>query len=85
MLISRETLAKVIDAAIDVAWRLIAAFARFRGLRMPREALALRWTDIAWAHEKINVRSPKTEHHEGKGERTIPMFDERKEPLEAVF
>jgi integrase len=83
--ISRETIAKVLDAAPDAEWRLLIALSRFGGLRVPSEALALRWCDVDWAHGRITVRSPKTEHHEGKGERSIPIFAELKEHLEAAF
>lgn len=83
--VSRETIAKVIDAAPDAEWRLLIALSRFGGLRVPSEALALRWTDVDWEHNRLTVRSPKTEHHEGKGERIIPLFPEIREHLQAVF
>jgi len=83
--VSRESIAKVIDAAPDAEWRLLIALSRFGGLRVPSEALALRWSDVDWEHLRITVRSPKTEHHEGKGERIIPLFPEIREHLQAVF
>lgn len=85
MFVSRETIAKVIDAAPDAEWRLLIALSRFGGLRVPSEALALRWSDVDWEHNRLTVRSPKTEHHEGKGERIIPLFPEIREHLQAVF
>lgn len=83
--VSRETIAKVIDAAPDAEWRLLIALSRFGGLRVPSEALALRWSDVDWEHNRLTVRSPKTEHHEGKGERIIPLFPEIREHLMTVF
>ncbi len=83
--VSRESIAKVIDAAPDAEWRLLIALSRFGGLRVPSEALALRWADVDWEHNRLTVRSPKTEHHEGKGERIIPLFPEIREHLQAVF
>lgn len=83
--VSRETIAKVIDAAPDAEWRLLIALSRFGGLRVPSEALALRWSDVDWEHNRLSVRSPKTEHHEGKGERMVPLFPEIREHLQAVF
>ena len=83
--VSRETIAKVIDAAPDAEWRLLIALSRFGGLRVPSEALALRWSDVDWEHNRLAVRSCKTEHHEGKGERMIPLFPEIREHLHAVF
>lgn len=83
--VSRESIAKVIDAAPDAEWRLLIALSRFGGLRVPSEALALRWSDVDWEHNRLTVRSPKTEHHEGKGERMIPLFPEIREHLQAVY
>lgn len=83
--IDRATIAKVIDAAPDAEWRLLIALARFGGLRVPSEALALRWTDVDWANSRIVVRSCKTEHHEGRGERMVPLFPEVAEHLLAAF
>ena len=37
---------RVIDAAPDAEWRLLIALSRFGGLRVPSEALALRWSDV---------------------------------------
>lgn len=83
--IDRETIAKVIDAAPDAEWRLLIALSRFGGLRVPSEALALRWCDVDWANARMMVRSPKTEHHEGRGERMVPIFPELREHLQAAF
>lgn len=83
--VDRDTIAKVMDAAPDAEWRLLIALSRFGGLRVPSEALALQWADIDWASNRITVRSPKTEHHEGRGERIIPLFPEIREPLMQVF
>lgn len=83
--VSREMIAKVIDTAPDAQWRLLIALSRFGGLRVPSEALALRWSDVDWEHNRLTVRSPKTEHHEGKGVRMIPLFAEIVPHLQAVF
>ncbi|MCA9289393.1 MAG: tyrosine-type recombinase/integrase, partial [Phycisphaerales bacterium] len=83
--IDRATVAKVIDAAPDAEWRLLIALSRFGGLRVPSEALALTWQDVDWEHSRLRVRSAKTEHHEGHGERFIPIFPEVKEHLQAVY
>jgi len=83
--VSRDTIAKVIDAAPDAEWRLLIALSRFGGLRVPSEALALRWADVDWEHNRLTVRSCKTEHHEGKGERMVPLFPEIREHLQAAF
>lgn len=83
--IDRETIAKVIEAAPDAEWRLLIALSRFGGLRVPSEALELRWSDVDWAQNRLTVRSPKTEHHEGGAERIIPIFAEVRMPLMDVY
>jgi hypothetical protein len=83
--IDRETAEKVIAACPDAQWRLLFALSRFGGLRCPSEHLALRWGDIDWESNRIRVPSPKTEHHEGKAERWIPLFPELRPHLEECF
>ena len=83
--ISREDAAKVLEACPDVQWRLIFALSRFGGLRCPSEHLALKWGDVDWLNNRVRVPSPKTEHHEGKGERMLPLFPELRPHLEAAF
>jgi len=73
--VSRETIAKAIDAAPDAEWRAIIALVRFGGLRCPSEVFALKWTDIDWADNRFTVRSRKTKRH-GKARRTVPLFPE---------
>ncbi len=65
---------KVLAACPDAEWRLIFALARFAGLRCPSEILGLRWCDVDWDRQRFLVHSPKTEHHEGKAERWVPIF-----------
>lgn len=74
--VTREQIAAVIDAAPDAEWRLIIALCRFGGLRCPSEVLNLRWRDIHWNAGRITVHSPKTEHHDGKEFREVPLFPE---------
>jgi hypothetical protein len=83
--VTREMAAKVLDACIDNQWRLVFALARFGGLRCPSEILHLRWGDVDWDRGRVTVHSPKTEHHEGKASRTIPLFPELRPHLEAVW
>lgn len=83
--IDRATIAKVIDAAPDVEWRLLIVLSRFGGLRVPSEALALKWTDVDWAGMRMKVHSRKTEHHEGGGVRSVPIFPEVAEHLQRAF
>lgn len=83
--VDRETVAKVIDAAPDDEWRLLIALARYCGLRTPSEPLLLTWGDIDWQRSRIRVRVPKLEHHEGRGERWVPIFPEVRPYLQRCF
>ncbi|MFM9960583.1 MAG: tyrosine-type recombinase/integrase [Planctomycetaceae bacterium] len=66
-------------------WRLIFALARFGGLRTPSETLLLRWDDVDWERGRLLIRSPKTEHHERKDSRFVPIFPELLPHLEAAW
>jgi integrase len=79
--VERSVIDDIVDEAPDAEWRLLIALARYGGLRIPSEALSLRWSDVNWEKQRITVTSPKTEHHEGRGSRVIPMFPELVEPL----
>lgn len=83
--ITRVEIQQVIEACPDAQWRLIVALSRFGGLRCPSEHLALKWGHIDWQRGRVTVPSPKTEHHAGKGSRTIPLFLELRQPLMEVF
>jgi integrase len=82
--LSREDATRVLDACPNTQWRLLVALSRYGGLRCPSEPLGLRWSDIDWERGRMTVRSPKTEHHEGKGEREVPLFPELRPYLEAA-
>jgi integrase len=64
---------------------LLFALVRFAGLRCPSEVFSLRWQDVDWERSRFTVTSPKTEHHEGKESRIIPIFEELRPHLEAAF
>jgi len=83
--ITRDDASTVLDACPDAQWRLLFALSRYGGLRCPSEHLALRWGDVDWERGRIVVTSPKTAHHEGKGERIVPLFPELRPYLEKVF
>ncbi len=74
--LSREDAQRLIDACPDAEWRLIIALSRYGGLRCPSEHLALKWEDIDFKRGRMRVRSPKTEHHQGKAFRMVPIFPE---------
>ena len=83
--IARESAAKVLDACPDAEWRCIFALARYGGLRVPSELLALRWADVDWERSRMLVHSPKTAHHDGGEDRWVPIFAELRPYLDAVW
>lgn len=83
--VSREESTAVLDVCPDTEWRVMFALARFGGLRTPSETLRLRWADIDWANNRFTVTSPKTEHHDGKGSRIVPLFPELLPHLREAF
>jgi integrase len=80
-----DVVAKVMDAAPDAEWKLLLALARWGGLRIPSEALALTWHDVDFEHKRFLVRASKTEHHEDGGVRVVPMFPELTPHFQQVF
>ncbi|MCX7428999.1 MAG: site-specific integrase [Planctomycetia bacterium] len=61
------------------------ALARYGGLRTPSETFALTWGCVDWERGRVRIPSPKTECHMGREVRTIPLFQELRSHLEAVF
>lgn len=76
---------RVLEACPDAEWRLIVALGRFGGLRCPSEHLALTWGDVDWEKMRLRVPCSKTERHEGRGERFVPIFPELYPYLREAF
>jgi len=83
--LERKDADKIFDTCPDAQWRLIFALCRYGGLRCPSEVLGLRWSDVNWEQRRLLVHSPKTERHEGRESRIIPMFPEIMPYLQEVF
>ena len=83
--VTREEAEQVLNTCPDAEWRLIFALSRYGGLRCPSEHLSLRWTDIDWERGRMQIRSPKTEHHAGGESRLAPLFPELRPYLEDCF
>lgn len=83
--IPQEHINRVISQLVEPEMRLIVALARYGGLRVPSEPLAMRWADINWEQNRILVRSVKTERHTGRATRLIPLFPEIRPHLDAVW
>jgi hypothetical protein len=63
----------------------LIALSRFAGLRVPSEAMSLRWQDIDWDRGRITVPCPKLEHLAGRGYRVIPLFADVRPYLEEAW
>ena len=75
----------MLEACPDAQWRLLFALSRFGGLRCPSEHLSLRWANVDWERGRMTVRSPKTEHFEGRDSRVVPIFPELRPYLDQVW
>ena len=83
--ITHDDAQKVLAACPGTEWKLIFALARYGGLRVPSEVLALRWSDILWDRDRFVVRCVKTSHLPGHEERIVPLFPELAPYLEKAF
>jgi integrase len=63
-------------------WRLIFALCRYGGLRCPTEILPLKWGDVDWKKGQFTVTCVKTERHDDRETRTVPLFPELRPFLE---
>jgi integrase len=77
--------AAVLAACPNAEWRGIFSLSRWGGVRMPSEIVNLRWSDVLWDKDRFRVMSPKTEHHDGKQERWVPLFPEVRTALMDLF
>jgi len=69
----------------DAQWRLLFALGRLAGLRIPSESHLLTWADVDKERGRLNVRSPKTEHHAGHERRSVPITPRLMELLNEAF
>jgi integrase len=76
---------RLIEHAPNTTWRLLIALSRFAGLRVPSEALMLRWDSVDWERGRLLVGEPKNEHHAGRGMRAVPLFSLLRPHLEQAF
>jgi len=77
VVIDADNLERIIEAASPLQWKTLIAIVRWTGCRI-EEATLLKWDDILWDVERINMPSPKTAHKD-KPRRIIPL-DSRLEP-----
>jgi integrase len=76
---------KLVASCDSQDWKLLLLLGRYGGLRLPSEIVKLRWQHVDFSRGRILIHSVKTEHHEGKETRYIPMFDELRQPLLDAF
>jgi integrase len=77
--ISAEAIERI-TAASDPHLALLLASARWAGLRVPSEPLALEWSQVDFAAGRVTVTAPKT--HRTKPRRVVPMFPAWRASLE---
>jgi integrase len=82
--VTRDVIDKVL-AESDIEFRALIALARFGAARCPSEVLPMTWFQVHWADNTMTVISPKTEHHEGMDQRTVPIFPELLVHLRALW
>ncbi len=83
--VTREMAAKVLDACPNGETRLLFALCRYGGLRCPSEVERLRLNDVDWSRDRFLVHAPKTERHEGKATRWVPIFPELRPYLDEAW
>ena len=76
---------KLLEGCTNAKQRLIIALARIGGLRCPIELCGLRWSEIDWQEKWFWVHSPKTERHEGKNKRKVPLFPELERRFQELY
>jgi integrase len=81
-IISMEAYEQLLESCPDHRWRMIIALARIGGIRCPSELALLKWGDVDFDKQRLYITSPKTERHEGKEGRTIPLFPQLRQELE---
>lgn len=84
-LIHAEEVLRVLDVIPDAQWRAVIILARWGGLRIPSEAVALQWSDVNWERGTFIVRSRKTAHHKDGGIRVVPLFPEVRAVLDELW
>ena len=79
-----ESVERILAATTDPEWRVLIALSRFGALRVPSEAVRLRWEHVDWQGGRLTIPSPKTANS-GRDRRVIPLFPELREHLLAAF
>lgn len=83
--VTPEMIAKVIENCPNIRWKMLFGLTRYAGLRTPSETHELTWQDVNWDKARLTVRSCKTEAHEGKDKRFVPIVPALMALLEEGF
>jgi len=76
---------KILAACRTQEQRAVLVLVRIGGLRIPSEIANLTWADVLWDIGRIWIKSPKTEHYEGKKGRFVPLWEPMRRELEALY
>lgn len=74
--VTRGDLDKIMDACPNDGWRCLFALARLAGLRR-QEALNLRWVDVLWDQNKIQVEAELERETTKRAKRVCPVEPSR--------
>ena len=69
-----EDYKSLLAAAPSTEWRVLLAFSRYGGLRIPSEVAGMQWEDIQTARHRFTVRAAKTAHKAHLARRETPLF-----------
>lgn len=83
--VTADEAGRVLAEITDPTVKLLFALARYAALRIPSEARPLTWGDVDWHRGRLKVTSPKTERHEGKERREVPITPRLAAVLQAAY
>ncbi len=79
--VTRDEFGKCLSKCPDLDWKVILHLCRIGGMRCPSELLRATWDDVQWSNHRMLIHATKTEGHEGRETRLIPLWPE----LEAIL
>jgi len=90
--ITREDFEKLVECVPRWQIRTALALGRYAGIRLPSEAVRLRWEDVHFGDGTaddpgfLTIENVKTKHHSSVSEyRTVPLFPELRPYLEEAY
>lgn len=82
--IEPATITAILEKIACPEIKAVVALARYCGLRIPSEPMALKWIDVDWEKSRLTIRSAKLEAH-GTAIRQCPIFPEARPFLDALW